>query len=288
MEVIREGQFEKLPRLAKEGYYFNLVVFDMLRNCGHQDILDKIWNTDFMFLGDSGKLVSYLVNIMGERNAAIFLRDHEECGQVWFHCYKWAVDPRLYVEIEDWDMLVFRSKYYLLVENGKFDEIITKGVGIEAVEVLRENKQEKRIMELGEYRWLLYESWQPEGIQLIADAGKLEEVYEKYTPKCLDAFCYIPEGREFLYSKKEFRTLIHKGFNEVLVAHRQWNTLVENGCFAVIDWADWWKTSSDKALVLNYAKKAKAWAFLADRGKVGLLLKNLQFKLALKALFKKS
>ena len=294
--VIQKGNYDRLTELASKGYCFNIYLFDLLHNCGQDEVLDKIWNTDFTFKGMNKTMLNYLVMCKGEVKTAHFVAERIERSKVWQSCYQ-QFTPSMYEEVEDWKALCKKGCYEILAKHGKFDLIIndynghnasvissSNGYISKAVKILRQNNMEDRILELGQYGWFMCTEWQAEGVKILMKAGKLNVIYEhckkisSIIPEPIRRMCETEQGREFLRDKGEYTWLVQCGHPEILVEDKKWTYLARHRKYEFIDWNSWLATAVNSEEVFEAAVKAEQWEFLTENKKRLMLIKNGQFK----------
>lgn len=296
--VIQTGNYDKLPELARKGYCFNIYLFDLLHNCGQDEVLNKIWDTDFTFKGLNKSALNYLVMCKGEIEAAHFLAERIGRCKVWQTCYQ-QLPSSMYEEVEDWKMLCKKGCYDILAKHGKFDMIIndfnghnasiscsSNGFIAKGVKILRQHNMSDRILELEQYGWLMCTEWQAEGVKILMKAGKLNAIYE-YCKRINPASCTEPirrmceteQGREFLRDKGEYTWLVQCGYPEILKEDKKWAYLAKHRKYEFIDWYSWLASAADYQDVFETAVRAEQWEFLAENKKRLMLIKNGQFKL---------
>lgn len=294
--VIQKGNYDRLPELASKGYCFNIYLFDLLHNSGEDEVLDKIWDTDFTFKGLSKTALNYLIMCKGETESAHFIAERIDRCKVWQNCYQ-QFTPSMYEEVEDWKALCKKGCYEILAKHGKFDLIIndfnghcasviqgSSGFISKAIKILRQNNMADRVLELGQYGWFMCTEWQAEGVKILMKAGKLNVIYEhckkisSIIPEPIRRMCETEEGREFLRSKGEYSWLVQCGYPKILVEDKKWDYLARHRKYEFIDWTAWLAAAVDSKEVFEAAVRAEQWEFLTENKKRLMLIKNGQFK----------
>lgn len=294
--VIQKGNYDRLPELASKGYCFNIYLFDLLHNSGEDEVLDKIWDTDFTFKGMNKTMLNYLIVCKGETESAHFIAERIDRCKVWQNCYQ-QFTPSMYEEVEDWKALCKKGCYEILAKHGKFDLIIndfnghcasviqgSSGFISKAIKILRQNNMADRVLELGQYGWFMCTEWQAEGVKILMKAGKLNVIYEhckkisSIIPEPIRRMCETEEGREFLRSKGEYSWLVQCGYPKILVEDKKWDYLARHRKYEFIDWTAWLAAAVDSKDVFEAAVRAEQWEFLTENKKRLMLIKNGQFK----------
>lgn len=292
--VIDKGLFDQIVPLAADGYTFNLLIFELLRTCKKHDILEQIWNMDFQFFGPCKQLTSYVEKSKGMAEAARFIQERRATCSIWNSCYIYFSDEMLEV-VQDWDALVARGNFDLLLKNERYDNIIrgyerfSSSNCAKAIQILKEKNLGSRVLELKQYKLLTMQDWQPEGAQLLIAAGKGDYLircwhYYEDLPEELHSLCETEEGRELLCRKNKRKWLYDAGYPQYMVQNQEWVQLARLDRFDLVDWKQ--ANECEKGTLINIAVRHRQWDFLLKNRQYRVLLKHRKFKLLIKFLLK--
>lgn len=289
--VINKGLYDNVPALAKDGYAFNIFIFDLLRVCGKTDVLEQVWNTDFHFRGHVKSLLSFVALCKGEEDAARFIAKRREDISVWNSCYSYFTDNMLEA-VEDWNALVSRGRADILARHERYDDIINNYSrlaschGFQTARMLKERNLMQRIVRLKQYDWLLTPEWLPEGAQHLIETGKMQKVvahfrHSKTLPEAARTICNSLEGRELLRRAGLYEWLYDAGYPQYMADDGKWLQLAEHGRFDLINWTRVTDKCHRKRIV-SLAVKNEEWNFLLKTRQYRALLKQGKFKPVLK------
>lgn len=282
--AIRKGSYDKVRQLANDGYTFSVFIFDLLRNCNQAEIIDYIWNTNFNFKGAVKDLLKFVIAYKGKYETARFITERAEQCRVWYQCSLYF-DNDMLEHLENWSELLHRNAVDVLAKHKRYNDIILgydtlSSVGKrEAVRIFKDNQLEAQIIKLKQYQWMLCDEWYPEGIQYLIDNGKADVIVDSYQyvgslPQAIRLLCRYESGRQLLRSKGKYIWLGLAGCYQYLIDDKQWKVLVGLKKYSLVNWMSWYRTSTDKAEIIQQAKKAEQWEFLFDAGKYGYLLRH--------------
>ncbi len=268
VEIIKTNSWENVKRYIDEGYAVTPLLLQMMVEKGWKEQVENmVRHGCFYHEQDPQSLTKWFQGFFGEDE---FLK---LCLQKkWKHFLAdQEVDPEILAKHGIWDLLVKRKEWQILIDHDQLSKLPSAARGEWIPLILKSGKGEFLIKD-GWYMFARdFPQLKKETLAVFVNGQHWEELYQHRSFYGTDEVLNIlfnNEQYELLIRREEYGILIQKGQAGLLVKNKCWSVLASYGYSSLIDWNDYYETSTDhwRKKVLEQAVEFGAADFLKSKG----------------------